>query len=153
YISPLSDLPKLQTLVLDNNQIRNLIPLYGLKASPKLMLSIRYNPVSSEQKRMLRRNVNPLSVLVDNEPCDCGECDICKQLYLLGDVTGTGTVGIDDALEILRFLAKLPNVIDGNESAKDAACIVSEDVPGISDALEVLKKLAKLPNVIDGDVS
>jgi hypothetical protein len=68
---------------------------------------------------------------------------------LNGDVDGNGIVTINDALEILKYLAKLPSSLDAPDS-KQAACIVSESAPTINDALEVLKKLAKLPNKIDG---
>jgi uncharacterized repeat protein (TIGR02543 family) len=67
-----------------------------------------------------------------------------------GDVLGTGAVTINDALEILKFLAKLPSEIDDCELAFRAACIIGAEKPTICDALEILKFLAKLPNVISG---
>jgi hypothetical protein len=74
-----------------------------------------------------------------------------------GDVTGTGDVTINDALEILKFLAKLPNeitVAGRGSPAWEAATITGGSAdPTISDALEVLKKLAKLPNLIDSPVN
>jgi hypothetical protein len=77
---------------------------------------------------------------------------------LLGDVDGNGVVTINDALEILRYLAKLPSEVTASTAAFDAACILRDphtdyDVPykpTINDALEILKKLAKLANRIDG---
>ncbi|MCL1866902.1 MAG: InlB B-repeat-containing protein, partial [Oscillospiraceae bacterium] len=72
---------------------------------------------------------------------------------LIGDVDCNGTVTINDALEILKFLAKLPNEIsaNGKESRQwNASLIVGgSDSPTINDALEILKKLAKLENKID----
>jgi chitinase len=72
---------------------------------------------------------------------------------VLGDITGSGRVEIGDALEILKYLAKLPSLVNpSNVSAWNAARIVTPGVgnPTISDVLEILKKLAKLPNLIDG---
>ena len=57
-----------------------------------------------------------------------------------GDITGTGTVEIADALEVLKFLAGLDSVISVEQEADNA--------PSISDALEILKFLAGLPNMI-----
>jgi uncharacterized protein YjdB len=70
--------------------------------------------------------------------------------YLLGDVNGDGRVTISDSLEILKYLAKLPNSINDQRSF-NAARIVNPGVgsPTIHDALEILKKLAKLFNKID----
>gem|GEM_PF-4096107 len=73
----------------------------------------------------------------------------------IGQVLGNDTISISDALEILRYLAKLPSVIENDPAAFDAACILrnpnteEEYKPTISDALEILKYLAKLDNKID----
>jgi hypothetical protein len=68
----------------------------------------------------------------------------------IGDVDGNGTVTINDAIEILKSLAKLPSVLDKNPDSVAAACIVSESVPTIDDVLEILKYLAKIDSVIGG---
>ena len=70
----------------------------------------------------------------------------------LGNVTGSDDVTINDALEILKYLAKLPSNIENNSCNRAAALICDSKAtdPTINDALEILKKLAKLPNKIDG---
>ena len=78
---------------------------------------------------------------------------VSAEAYSLGDVNGDGVVSISDALEVLKYLAKLPdNAITkgGKDSlAWNAAVIKGGDAPSINDALEILKKLAKLENEID----
>jgi hypothetical protein len=78
------------------------------------------------------------------------------EVYGPGDVTGTGTITITDALEILKYLAKLPSAIASdngviNHNALNAARIRTPGVglPTINDALEILKHLAKLESELD----
>jgi len=84
----------------------------------------------------------------DSCPAQVQGCDggaSCKH-YWLGDITGTGSIGIMDALEILKHLAKL-TTLEGH--ALNAAIIIqgnNKTTPTILDALEILKYLAKLPN-------
>ncbi|MCL1866165.1 MAG: hypothetical protein FWF82_02020 [Oscillospiraceae bacterium] len=71
-----------------------------------------------------------------------------------GHVLGNDNISINDALEILKYLAKLPGtVIESNESAKNAAMITDKSkedkVVAINDALEVLKYLAKLDSQVE----
>ncbi|MCL1866085.1 MAG: hypothetical protein FWF82_01600, partial [Oscillospiraceae bacterium] len=61
------------------------------------------------------------------------------------------TITVSDALEILRYLAKLPSEVENNPDSLKAACIVSEKVPTINDALEVLRYLAKLTSQLTVD--
>jgi hypothetical protein len=56
-----------------------------------------------------------------------------------GDVNGDGVVNIADALEILKFLAKLDSAVHVPSGTSP---------PTINDALEILKYLAKLDNKI-----
>jgi hypothetical protein len=74
--------------------------------------------------------------------------------FKIGHVRGNPAIGIDDALEILKYLAGLPGEISPGNDAFNAARIVTpgEGNPSISDVLEILKHLAGLPNLID-DVS
>jgi hypothetical protein len=65
-----------------------------------------------------------------------------------GDVDGDGRITINDALEILKYLAKLDSKIEHGNDAWNAALIVSKSSPAIADALEILKYLAKLDSVI-----
>ncbi|MCL1865867.1 MAG: CotH kinase family protein [Oscillospiraceae bacterium] len=82
--------------------------------------------------------------------------------YYCGDVLGNGNIGINDALEILKYLAKLNSTISTESKSRIAATgasrgtgigsftsisanLENKDVfPGINDALEILKYLAKL---------
>jgi hypothetical protein len=70
-----------------------------------------------------------------------------------GHVLGNTTINIGDALEILKYLAKLDTVLCPvtNNALFEAAKIVNPDsaVPTISDALEILKYLAKIDNVLE----
>jgi hypothetical protein len=62
-------------------------------------------------------------------------------------VTNTSdTPAINDALEILKYLAKLPSPINDDVNARAAANITQPGLgnPTINDALEILKFLAKL---------
>jgi len=65
-----------------------------------------------------------------------------------GHILGNEIIAIGDALEVLKFLAGLPNALTQNPQAYNAALIVSTDTPKISDVLEILKKLAGLPNAL-----
>ncbi|MCL1866794.1 MAG: leucine-rich repeat protein, partial [Oscillospiraceae bacterium] len=71
------------------------------------------------------------------------------QPYSKGDVLGNGTISVNDALEILKYLAKLPSEIEVTPDSLKAACITGEETPTINDALEILKCLAKLESLID----
>jgi hypothetical protein len=71
--------------------------------------------------------------------------------FVHGDVNGDGNIDVSDALQILRFLVGLPNIIaaEGEGSnAWNAALIVSETQPQVNDALQILRKLVGLPNQI-----
>ena len=66
-------------------------------------------------------------------------------------VSGGDEISIGDALEILKYLAGLDNVIDDDDNALAAAIIVDageSTAPTIGDALEILKYLAGLENMI-----
>ena len=84
-------------------------------------------------------------------------CESCVQEYAgkPGHVLGESTIGIMDALEILKSLAGIPNKIDDCANALAASLITEASqtaatpAPGIMDALEILKKLAG----IDGQLT
>ena len=97
-------------------------------------------------------------------PCDCGDCMECApclrcginySCFALGSVTG-GSPGIEDVLQILRYLVNLPSVIDTEENNRAwcAALItpasIAAGTPSIRDALQILRHLVGLPNHIDG---
>jgi hypothetical protein len=71
--------------------------------------------------------------------------------FLLGDVNGDGKVDIKDALEILKYLAKLPSVLDDGGNAVKNALVYDPGMenPTMLDVIEILKHLAKLPSRID----
>ena len=83
-------------------------------------------------------------VLSEESPIDAGD-----NRYSKGDVLGTGKVTINDALEILRYLAKLESEVESKTLAWNAAVIVSDEKPTINDALEILRYLAKLTSKLD----
>jgi hypothetical protein len=65
-----------------------------------------------------------------------------------GDILGTGTPSVYDALQILRYLARLDNAIEGNDVARAAALITEPNAqsPTITDALWILRSVVGLPN-------
>ena len=70
---------------------------------------------------------------------------------LIGDVDNNGFVTITDALEVLKFLAGLENMIEGDDpiALRHSLTLpesVEADKPAITDVLEILKALASLPN-------
>ena len=92
-------------------------------------------------------------------PCECGQCRFCKPCCnrcrsrptagKLGHVLGNATVSTSDALEILKYIVNLNNIIKDCDNARRAATIVGNTIT-TADALEILKKLVSLPNRIDG---
>jgi hypothetical protein len=75
--------------------------------------------------------------------------------YEKGHVLGNGKVKINDALEILKYLAGMRNKIKDSgkdSSALSAACITpasqKSGKPGIADALEIFKFLAGMKSLI-----
>ena len=107
----------------------------------------------------------------DTEPCKCEcthekcrNCALCFapgcnesgfskcDCHALGDITGDGKIGTDDALEVLKSIVKLPSKAQpDNPKGWDAAFIVTPKTafgPTTSDALEILKYIVKLPGVI-----
>jgi hypothetical protein len=82
------------------------------------------------------------------EPTDTS--DPSEIVKLLGDVNLDGEIDIQDALEILKFLAGINNVIEHGvnpELSLSNALITGEsDKPTIGDALEILKYIAGMDN-------
>jgi hypothetical protein len=66
-----------------------------------------------------------------------------------GDVRGTGNVGVQDALQILRYVVGLDSVIANCESAFNAARITGGVRPGARDALQILRRQVGLPSLLD----
>jgi hypothetical protein len=84
------------------------------------------------------------------------ERECCDSDCLIGDVDNNGIVNINDALEILKFLANIEgNLIDTDETALRHSLILpasKESIgggkPTILDVLEILKYLAGIPSEI-----
>ncbi|MCL2037316.1 MAG: dockerin type I domain-containing protein [Oscillospiraceae bacterium] len=70
-----------------------------------------------------------------------------------GDVDGDGVVAINDALEILKYLAGMSSKIETSDFAFNAAKITGGETPAIADVLEILKHLAGMTSVLNYQVS
>jgi len=69
------------------------------------------------------------------------------EAYALGDVNGDGKIDANDAIEILKFVAGLPNAITGNASAEAAADVDGDGVINVDDALCILRHVAGLSSL------
>jgi len=92
--------------------------------------------------------------------CDnCGECAVCtvNTTFVRGRILpgDDRNVVIGDALEILKYLAKMDSALSGGSGSRawNAALILpnsrANDKPAIGDALEILKKLAKMDSIVE----
>ena len=82
---------------------------------------------------------------------DCEDCDNCARSPHAGKhghVLGNENATVNDALEILKYIVGLGNIIATCDNSRKAATIVDNAV-GVQDALEILKKVVGLPNLID----
>jgi hypothetical protein len=77
-------------------------------------------------------------------------CGLCMLPCCLGSgrVLGRNKAGVDDALEILKWVVGLPNSICGNEPAFNAARVTGGDSPAVDDALEILKWVVGLDSLL-----
>jgi hypothetical protein len=66
-----------------------------------------------------------------------------------GHVLGEARISISDALEILKYLAKLEDTLISENEFAYAAASITADRPTINCALEILKHLAKLDSVLN----
>jgi len=94
---------------------------------------------------------------------DCGKnyvCENCKPDFVIGQILQSSydndRVTIGDAMEILKYLARMDNVISKNgvgsrewNSALITPTSQKANKPAIGDAMEVLKKLAKMDSLLD----
>ena len=133
-LSPLASLSDLYQLTLDSNEISDLSPIYGL--SNLIFVSLDNNYLSF-------RDINELMRAL---PADCDVIHDTLSLAM-GRILGDKTT-INDALEILRYLAKLDSAIEVGNDAWYESLITGGSKPSINDALEILKYLAKLPGLI-----
>jgi hypothetical protein len=74
--------------------------------------------------------------------------------FVLGDVTGSGSATVHDAIQILRFIIGLDNVIEGNPVALRASLITNPDAaePTVHDAIAILRSLVGLPSVLNAQI-
>ena len=144
-LAPLHNLTNLQALYLDDNQITDLTPLYSLTNLERLHL--RNNPITPQQVRALRKAL-PDCEITHNATCVVCEEITCPGAYRTGDVNGNCWIGIDDGLEILKWVIGLESVIDGNEFAFNAALIGDEVEPSVDGGLAVLRFVIGLDSVL-----
>jgi hypothetical protein len=130
-------------LDLSDNQITDLTPLYNL---PDLhyydgdgVLLLNNNPLSQVQIDGIKAAL-PRTKIYYDKPNTTSPVITIMPPFTPAIAEGNPTIG--DALEVLKYLAGLPNEVNNG--------VVS---PTIGDALEVLKFLAKLPSVFDNPVS
>jgi hypothetical protein len=98
--------------------------------------------------------VTPATVVTDTTVLPPQHCCGCPGQHTIiivfpGRVMGNETIGINDALAILRFLVNLPSIINDCDGAYRAALIVSADTPSINDALQILRYLVGLSSVLN----
>ena len=105
-------------------------------------------PVGAKANYQAISQLNRLNI-VEGESCNCDKCATAPNAGKLGHVLGNDTVGTSDALEILKYIVKLPGAISSCESSRKAATIMGDNIT-TADALEILKHIVKLPNKIDG---
>jgi len=160
-IAALGGLPRLYALLLHDNQIRDLLPLHGM---PTLrILGLRNNPLRFAQINELKDTLKRCQIMhtAQNNPCvSCGRlsCVCCTRCVLRsscrcirGDVNGDGVVTIADALEILKYLAEIDNLISKSPNAFNAAArITASVIPTMGDALAILKYLAGMESQVTG---
>jgi len=84
-----------------------------------------------------------------------GESIASVEHALTGYVLGKSTVGINDALEILKYLADMDNVItkSGEDSQAWSSALITPasqrtGKPRVNDAIEILKKIAKMKSLV-----
>ena len=79
----------------------------------------------------------------------CNKCSTSTHAGKMGHILSNSNITTADALEILKYIVKLPGAISDCENAHKAANIIGGAI-STADALEILKHIVKLPNKIDG---
>ena len=75
-------------------------------------------------------------------------CTINPMFVQNGDVNSNGKTDVEDALEILKYIAGLPNVITNNASRLVVADVNGDGKIDVQDALEILRHVAGLPSLV-----
>jgi len=95
-----------------------------------------------------------------DEPCgDCYRCDPPQPDFTLGRILPNNDrpVSLNDAIEILKHLAKMPSVLtlgsqESQQRAMNAALITAASKksgePGLGDVLEILKRMANMNSMV-----
>ena len=129
-ISPLVGMENLVVLYLEGNNITDITPL--LNHHNLIRLHLGNSPVSPEQVAAVQEAFPNCIIEYNYVPLADGR--VCRN----------DTVTINDALEILKYLAKLDCMIEEGNESWYAALITNGTFPTVRDALEILKYLAKL---------
>ena len=140
-LAPLSGLANLETLGARNNNISDIAPLRGLMKLEDLYLDDNNIGVLTPLDRVFLNRL--YTVRMRNNP-----------IIIPGYVLSNPEVTIFDALEILKYIAGIDNLIDACDTARKAALITEESrvtgEPTIFDVLEILKCIVGMDNAIDG---
>jgi len=126
-LAPLSGMTNLEILFVLGGQINDLAPIHGLTNLKSV--GIRRAMLSSHQ----------ISAFNEALP----ECELYVSVNV-GHVLGNETIGINDAVQVLMYLANMEaSILNHCEIAYEAACITG-DAPTIEDAVQILMYLAKM---------
>jgi Leucine-rich repeat (LRR) protein len=132
-VSPLGGLLRLWWLGLSHNEISDIVPLAALIHVRQFEEQFEGNPVTSQEFSELRQ-------IQDNS---------ARAILSMNHLHGRARYRVSDALEILRYLVRLPNVISECGIAFRAAMLVSGERPGVRDALQILRSLVRLPSALN----
>ncbi|MCL2037235.1 MAG: leucine-rich repeat protein [Oscillospiraceae bacterium] len=124
---------------------------YCIKCMAQCNTRCTCEPVNCETCQDSGEHCSDCCEIEDCKICNPPTCDCCIPEFAgkPGHVLGGNKVTIGDALEILKYLAKMTSKINSCENSFNAALIISKEKPAIGDVLEILKKLAGMLNRID----
>jgi Leucine-rich repeat (LRR) protein len=162
-LTPLSELTNLRILNIAGNEITDVTPLGGLINLNNLQLGDNRRRISDFTPLKNLKNLGTLNLdgtrISENEVSELRaalrpRCVIWADGgFIIGHVLGNQNISINDAIEILKFLARLPNALSNEHNLnpiKAARITVTLPArPSINCALEILKHLAKLPSLLD----
>jgi hypothetical protein len=74
-------------------------------------------------------------------------------IVMPGDVLGRGEIGgVEDAIQILRYLVGLPSALDNCQAARSAASFTNGVEPDVKDAIALLRNAMGLPTILNPDL-
>ncbi|MCL1880560.1 MAG: leucine-rich repeat domain-containing protein [Oscillospiraceae bacterium] len=165
----------LEFLALNNNQISNITGLSRATLPDLLWLNISSNHLDTDNtatiaalaslRQKIAANEGDFFYFAQNPPlgssypenqCGCRNCYDCGfhgGKFGFGYVNNGSDITIADALQILRYLVNLPNVIDDCDDARAAANIINPGLgsPTIADARAILAFLVGIPSALDNN--